>query len=265
MIRIVLAIAMTVIGTVASAQQTAEIYETYLPAKNLVPVLEQLLEPDDKITSYRNKLFIKASPATQEEILSVLEELDRPLRNVQISLRYANNADIDAQETSANSKIVVYKGSSRSSEVDVEVVSKNRFSTQNEEIDHQIRVLEGEQGVLEVGQDVPMNQFVFLSPFQSETTTEYRSVSNQLFVVPQISKDRIRIEVYTSNQRLRRDSSNKIQKVEAQSVLLVEPGEWTPLAGSAQSASQSSSSINNSTRRSGSSGKTLQIRADILN
>ncbi|AUM14755.1 hypothetical protein [Ketobacter alkanivorans] len=264
MIRLFLFITILLTSTLTAAQQTAEVYETYLPAKNLIPILEPLLGEDDRITAYGNKLFVKASPAAQDEILRILEEVDRPLKNVQISLRYASNAELESQNNSSDADIVVFKGSSRSSEVQIETVSKNRFSTRNDTVDHQIRVLEGEQGVLEVGQDVPISQFVFLSPFQSASSTEYRSVSNKLFVVPQITKDRIRIEVYTTNQRLQRNSANKVEKVQAQSVLVVEPGEWTPLAGSSQSASHSSDSINHSTRRSGSSGKTLQIRADIL-
>ena len=68
----------------ARAQQTTEIYETYLPANKLVPILEPLLGPDDKVTAYHNKLFVKASPAVQDELLAVLQEIDRPLKNIQV-------------------------------------------------------------------------------------------------------------------------------------------------------------------------------------
>lgn len=264
MIRCLILVTLLCLGTFSRAEQTAEVYETYLPAKTLVPILEPFLGPDDKITAYGNKLFVKASTSAQDEILRVLEELDHPLRNVQISLRYADNHELESQTQSADSKIVVYKGSSRSTAVDVEMVSKNRFSTHNDHADQQIRVLEGEQGVLQIGQDVPMDQIVFLNPWQVGSSKEYRSITNQLYVIPQVTKDRIRLEVFTSNQRLKRDSSNKVQKVEAQSVLVVEPGVWTPLAGSSQSVSQTSGSVTSSTRRSGNSGKSLQIRADIL-
>lgn len=246
------------------AQQTTEIYETYLPANKLVPILEPLLGPDDKITAYHNKLFVKAPPAVQDELLRILQEIDRPLKNIRVSLRYADNAQLEAQNLAAQGEIVVYKGSSRNSNVDVQVVNKNRFSTQTDNADHQIRVLEGEQGVLDVGKEVPVNQFVFLGPLQTGTAKEYRSVSNQLYVVPHLVKDRVRIEVYTSNQRMKRNSDNKIQKMDAQTVVVVEPGIWTPLAGTTRSVNDSSGSVTHSTRRTGSGEKSLQIRADIL-
>ncbi|HAG96615.1 MAG: hypothetical protein CMK83_05290 [Pseudomonadales bacterium] len=248
----------------ARAQQTTEIYETYLPANKLVPILEPLLGPDDKVTAYHNKLFVKASPAVQDELLAVLQEIDRPLKNIQVSLRYADNSQLEAQNQSAQGQIVVYKGSSRESGVDVQVVNKNRFSTHVDSADHQIRVLEGEQGVLEVGKDVPVDQFVFLGPLQTGTVKEYRSVSNQLYVVPKLVKDRVRIEVYTSNQRMKRNSDNQIQKMDAQTIVVVEPGIWTPLAGTTRSTQDASNAVSYSTRRTGSGEKSLQIRADIV-
>lgn len=263
--RILFACLLTLITTLVSAEQTAEVYETYLPANKLVPILEQLLGPDDRITGYHNKLFVKAPPAVQDELLRVLEEIDRPLRNIQVSLRYADNSDVEANATSADANVVVYHGGSNKSGVDVEVVSKNRFSTHAEKADHQIRVLEGEQGALDVGQDVPIEQIVFLGPWQTGSVKEYQSVGNQLYVVPRIVKDKIRIEVFTTNQRMKMKSDGKIQKTDAETVVLVEPGEWTPIAGSTQALNSSSGSVTSSTRRSTSSGKSLQIRADIIN
>lgn len=262
--RILIAMLLVLSTSLAWAQQTTEVYETYLPANKLVPILEQLLGPDDKITGYHNKLFVKASPAVQDELLRVLQEIDRPLRNIQVSLRYADNLDLEAQSTSADANVVVYHGGSNKSGVDVEVVSKKRFSTNAEKADHQIRVLEGEQGALDVGQDVPVEQIVMLGPWQSGSVKEYRSVGNQLYVVPHIVKDKIRIEVFTTNQRMKMKSDGKIQKTDAETVVLVEPGEWTPIAGSSQVLNRSSESVTSSTQRSTSSGKSLQIRADIL-
>ncbi|RLU02837.1 MAG: hypothetical protein D9N11_07220 [Ketobacter sp.] len=262
--RTLMALLLTLYAAMVSAQQTAEVYETYLPANKLVPILEQLLGPDDKITAYRNKLFVKAPPAVQDELLRVLQEIDRPLRNIQVSLRYADNADIEAESTSADANVVVYHGGSNRAGVDVAVVNKNRFSTHAEESDHQIRVLEGEQGALDVGQEVAVEQIVFLGPWQTGSVKEYRNVSNQLFVVPRIVRDKIRIEVFTTNQRMKMKNDGKIQKTDAETVVLVEPGEWTPIAGSTQTLNRSSGSVSSSTRRSGSSGKSLQIRADIL-
>lgn len=248
----------------AWANQTTEVYDTYIAAPKLVPVLEPLLGPEDNITAYRNKLFVKAPPHIQDEILDILQELDRPLKNVQISLRFADADDLAASDSEASGKVVVYHGSSRKTGVDVEVVSKQRFSTKQDKVDQQVRVLEGEQGVLNIGKDVLVQQYVFVNPFQARSSQQYRSVGNAMYVVPRLVKNRIRIEVFSSNQRLRRNANSEIEKVEAQTVLLVEPGVWTPLAGSTQSSAESDNSITHSTSRNRQQGKTLQIRADIV-
>ncbi|MEE2730842.1 MAG: hypothetical protein VYA55_08455 [Pseudomonadota bacterium] len=264
MIRFLCALLLTLNTMLAMAQQTTEVYETYLPANKLVPILEPLLGPDDRITAYHNKLFVKAPAAVQDELLRILEEIDRPLKNIQVSLRYADNTQLTAEENAADGKIVVYHGNSNRSGVDVEVVSKNRFSTHVDNADHQIRVLEGEQGALDVGQDVPVEQIAFLGPWQTGSVKEYRSVGNQLYVVPRLVRDKIRIEIFTTNQRMKLKNDGKVQKMDAETVVLLEPGEWTPIAGTSQTVTTSSGSSTHSTRRGGSSGKSLQIRADIL-
>ena len=264
MIKFLCSLVLLVASNFLMAQQTAEVYETYLPANKLVPVLEQLLGPDDKITAYHNKLFVKASPEVQDELLRILEEIDRPLKNIQISLRYADNVDLESQENSADGKIVVYHGSSTGSGVDVEVVSKNRFSTHAEHADHQIRVLEGEQGALDVGKEVPVERIALLGPLQTGNVKEYRSIGQQLYVVPRIVKDRVRIEIFTTNQRMKLKGDNQIRKMDAETVVVVEPGEWTPIAGSTQSINGQSDRLTSSTRHQGSAEKSLQIRADIL-
>lgn len=244
-------------------EQITEVYDTYLPANKLIPILEPLLGPNDKITGYHNKLFVKASPSAQDELLRVLQEIDRPLKNIQISMRYADSKSLEAQSNSGT--VTIYRGSSRSSGVDVEVVNKNRMSTHVDSADSQIRVLEGEQGVLDVGQEVPIEQVVFLGPWQTGTQKQYKSIGNQLYVIPRLVKDKIRVEVFTSNQRMKQKGDKSIKKMDAETVLLLEPGEWAPLAGSSRSSNQLSNAGNLSTRHADDTEKSLQIRADILN
>lgn len=261
------------------AQQTTEIYETYLSTDKLIPVLEPLLEPDDKITGYRNKLFVKARPATQDELLSILEKIDRPLKNIQISLRFAETQQHQSEHygvsaSSGNSKtsdtsneqekVVVYHGSSRSDHVEVEVMAKRTISTQDNTSDQQIRVLEGEQGTLSVGKERAQKQLVFLNPIQAGVTTEYRYIGNQLFVIPQIVKNKIRVEVHSTNQQIQRRNKQNIDKTSSHTVLLLEPGVWTPMAGASTGQAQNQKTLTHSTRSKHQRTPSLQIKALIL-
>ncbi|MDY6921785.1 MAG: hypothetical protein SV765_16420 [Pseudomonadota bacterium] len=268
MTRTLLLLLLLIINSPAYPQPTAEVYETYLPAEKLVPLLRPFLGPEEKITGFRNKLFVKAEPATQEEVLRILQNIDRPLHNIEIALRYAEfNQDQD-RNTGAEGSIKIFRGSSRSSEIQVDVVDRRRFSTRDENVTQRIRVLEGQQAALELGRDVPQQQLVLLSPWQAGVQTEYRTVGNRLYVVPQLVKDQIRVEVYTRQQQPQPDPSDTSDKTEAQSVLLLEPDIWTPLAAVTNGRDQASTdhgvvSRTRSTRQR-QSDKTLQIRARIL-
>lgn len=269
--------------TQATDEQVNEIYETYLPAEKLVPVLQPMLGPEDRITPFRNKLIVRAPRHRQDNILELLEELDRPLRNILISVRYGNSVsgessarDIDVRYRDADrgvridagaqpdDQVVVYKGSSRDDKIQVRAVSKNRFSTENENTLSQIRVLEGTQGFLQVGKEMPQNQFVLLHPAGFGNTTEYRMVGSGIYVVPQIVKDKVRLELFTSQQKPQSGNRNVIEKTDAQSVLLVEPDVWTPFAGTNTSVQSQGSGKVYSTRDLQQGNKALELKVTIL-
>lgn len=269
--------------TQATDEQVNEIYETYLPAEKLVPVLQPMLGPEDRITPFRNKLIVRAPRHRQDNILELLEELDRPLRNILISVRYGNSAsaessarDVDVRYRDADrgvridagaqpdDQVVVYKGSSRDDKIQVRAVSKNRFSTENENTLSQIRVLEGTQGFLQVGKDIPLNKFVLLYPAGFGNTTEYRMVGSGIYVVPQIVKDKVRLELFTTQQKPQPGNSNVIEKTDAQSVLVVEPDVWTPFAGTNTSVQSQGSGKVYSTRDLQQGNKALELKVTIL-
>lgn len=266
-------------------EQVSEIYETYGSAEKLVPVLQPLLGVNDRITAYHNKLLVKAPRDRQDKLLEMLQEIDRPLRNLLISVRYSNLTGRELDHTSTdvtyihdnkgvriqgqdqpNDRMVVYKGSSRDDKIQAQVVTKEQYSTRKEDVTQQIRVMEGQQGFLQVGEERPETRYVFLNPaYGVGATTEYRQVGNGVYVVPQIMRDRkVRLELFTTNQRRSPGNQERVQTTEAQSVLLVEPDVWTPFAGSSATVTTNSDSIGTSTRslKQGSPG--LELKVTIL-
>lgn len=265
----------------SSEDQVNEIYETYLPAEKLIPVLEPMLGPEDRITAFRNKLFVKAPRHRQDNLLELLEEIDRPLRNVLIQVRYGSGDSSESRQraldmhyedadkgvridtgTTEEDRIVVYKGSSRDDKIQVRAVARDRFTTENDNALSQIRVLEGSQGFLQVGEETPVNQFVLLNPNGYGTTTEYRMVGNGIYVVPQIVKDKVRIELFTTHQKPK--SGNTVATTDAQSVLLVEPDVWIPFAGTSVDTSTQKNGKTISTRNVGNQHRSLELKVTIL-
>lgn len=283
MIRLLLLISVLWLPVTAMADelQVNEIYETYLPAEKLVPVLEPMLGPEDRITAFRNKLLVKAPRHRQDKVLEILEELDRPLRNVLIQVRYASAGSTQAKQRSSDiryedagsgvrieagqqpaDEVVVYKGSSKNDKIQVQSVAKTRFSTENDNALSEIRVLENTQGFLQVGTETPQTRYVLLHPAGFGSTTEYRMVGNGLYVIPQIVKDKVRLELYTTRQKQK--SGNAVEKTDAQSVLLVEPDVWTPFAGASVDTRSQGNGNTISTRNLKQNAQSLELKVTIM-
>jgi len=266
----------------ADGPQVSEVYETYNRAETLVPVLKPILGPDDHIAAYRNKLLIKAPEDRQNKILEMLKEFDRPPHNLLIQVRYSNHLQRDRQadatsvsyesekagvrvqaEPRDSHKVVVYKGSSLDDKIKIQVMDSNVFTTQDDSSTAQVRVMEGEQGFINVGEERPQTDFVFLSSSGVGATTSYRRIGKGFYVIPRIVKDRVRLELYTTNQRAK-DKNGEIQTTEAQSVLLVDPDVWTPFAGAGTTMQQSANAVTYSTRSLDQSNQGLEIKVSIL-
>ncbi len=267
----------------AEDYQVNEIYETYLPADKLVPVLEPMLGPEDRVTAFRNKLLVKASPERQNKVLEMLKELDRPLRNLLISVRYGSNnaADETAIDTTVHyedahtgvkmnaeqqpaDRVTVFQGSSQDDKIRVRTLAKSHFSTRDDKTLSQIRVLEGNQGFLQVGDEIPQQHLVLLNPNGIGSTTEYHMVGNGVYVIPQIVKDKVRLEIFTTQQRPK-TGSNHVEKTDAQSVLLLVPDVWTPFAGSSiQTNTQSQGKVLSTRNLKQGDNRNLELKVTIL-
>ena len=267
----------------ADEYQVNEIYETYLPAEKLVPVLEPMLGPEDRITPFRNKLLVKAPRERQNKLLEILQEIDRPLHNILISVRYGANDNTDTTAIDATvhyedadkgvqvnagelpkDQVKVFQGSSLDDKIRVRTLAKSHFSTRDENALSQIRVLEGSQGFLQVGEEMPQQHYVLLNPNGFGSTTEYRMVGNGVYVMPQIVKDKVRLEIFTTQQRPK-TGSNNIEKTDAQSVMVVEPDVWTPFAGSSvQSRAQGKGSTLSTRNLKSDQNRSLELKVTIL-
>jgi hypothetical protein len=207
----------------------------------------------------------------------------RICRNILISVRYGSSASRSSQslqndvhyETGngvridvgkqPDDKVVIYKGSSLDDKVQVRTVAKKRFSTDNENTLSEIRVLEGTQGFLQVGTETPINRYVLMHPAGFGSTTEYRMVGNGIYVVPQIVKNKVRLELFTTNQKSKRGNRDVVEKTDAQSVLVVEPDVWTTFAGTSSSAqTQSNSNVISTRGMQDQSNKALELKVTIL-
>src|ERR1700704_6727624 len=98
LIRSVLAAALAGCAVHSLAQQALEIIPLrHRTVDQVLPALQPLVEPGGALTGQSGQLIVRASPANLAEIKRALEAIDRPLRRLQISVRFDDSLEAAPQ------------------------------------------------------------------------------------------------------------------------------------------------------------------------
>src|SRR5712691_12765567 len=101
----------------------------------VLPALQPLVEPGGALTGQSGQIIVRASPANLAEIKRALEAIDRPLRRLQISVRFDDALESARQGIEAGGRIG--GGGSR-----VDVRAQGARSAAAERVDQRLVVLE---------------------------------------------------------------------------------------------------------------------------
>jgi type II secretory pathway component GspD/PulD (secretin) len=114
-------------------------------AEQVLPALRPLMEPGATLTGQGTQLIVRASPANLDELRRALAAIDRPLRRLQISVRFDDALDAAAQGVEAGGRV-----GNRGARIDVRAHQSHRG--QVERVDQRIQVLEGGRAFISTGQ-----------------------------------------------------------------------------------------------------------------
>jgi Bacterial type II/III secretion system short domain len=172
----------------------------YRTVDQVLPVLRPLLEPGGTLTGQQNQLIVRASPANLAELRRALETIDRPLRRLQILVRFDDAADAASQGVEASGRI-----GNDGSRIDVR--AHDRRTLADERVDQRVQVLEGGRAYIAMGQYAGIH----------ETATGFE-------VVPRVSGQTVFLEI--AQQR-----ETPAQQQRLATTVSARLGEWFELAG----------------------------------
>lgn len=156
LIRLALGALLTLLTVHAAGQNLLEIIPLrHRTADQVLPGLRPLAEPGATLSGQGSQLFVRTSPANLAELRRALEALDRPLRRLQISVRFDETLDAAAQGVEASGRI-----SNRGARVDVRAQASRTSGA--ERVDQRIQVLEGGRAYIMAGQSTPIPPGAFL-------------------------------------------------------------------------------------------------------
>jgi len=219
--------------------------------EQVLPVLRPLLEPGGTLSGHSNQLFIRASPANVADIRRVLETIDRPLRRLQISVRFDHAADVARQDIGAGGTI-----SNRGSHIDIRAEDSRIRS--DERVDQRLQLVEGGRGVIHTGHSQPLRQRQIIQTpggVVAQETIVMQDRATGFEVVPRLSGETVHVDIAPQ-----RESGESFQR--ASTTVSARLGEWFEIGGAAASASREGRGIASASRSASAETRRIWLKVD---
>ncbi|HEY1290819.1 MAG TPA: secretin N-terminal domain-containing protein [Burkholderiales bacterium] len=209
----------TVLITLASnvgvaAQGSLEIIPLrHRAADQVLPALRPLLEPGATLTGQGTQLIVRTSPSNLDELRRALDEIDRPLRRLQVSVRFDDAGDAASRSVETSGRIS-NRGSS------VEVQAQDARSAASGRVDQRVQVLEGGRAFIATGRSTPI--------YDGSVT---RETASGFDAIPRLAGDKVLVEIAQ-----RRDTPGRQQALST--TVSGRPGEWLDIGDALEGAAR---------------------------
>ncbi|HEY5734605.1 MAG TPA: secretin N-terminal domain-containing protein [Gammaproteobacteria bacterium] len=228
-------------------------------AEELIPIIRPLLGDEGVVTGSGYKLIVRAPAHRIEEIRKLLDEIDKPIQQLLISVRQDQQSDwqgnrkgISGNVGGDNGRIVFGQPTPntrgtmtmryRNDDDFLRAQTGERNESLNENISQQVRAMSGSPAWISVGVSRPVpGQQIRTSPdgVVRTYTTYYDDVATGFYVTPKVNGNRVTLEIYT--QREQPAQRYRVESARLSTTVSGNIGEWISLGGSDETSRQSSS------------------------
>jgi type II secretory pathway component GspD/PulD (secretin) len=250
LIRSVLAAVLAGCAAHGLAQQALEIIPLrHRTVDQVLPALQPLVEPGGALTGQSGQLIVRTSPANLAEIKRALEAIDRPLRRLQISVRFDESLEAASQGIEASGRIG--GGGSR-----VDVRAQGARASGAERVDQRLLVLEGGRAFITTGQSRPVMQRQMIQTpagVVAQETIVMQDIGTGFDVVPRLAGDRVFIDI---------GSQRETQRIV--STVSGPLGEWFSLGAVAEAAARDSRGIGSASTSRASETRRVWVKVEEI-
>ena len=219
-------------ASLLAADSITTLQLTNRPAIEIVPIIEPLLEPGDRISGQGFKVFLRASPQTIAEVRQLIASIDIAAKGLMISVFQGRRSDLETRDISGSIRLENGKLSGR-----ITAGESQRDGSSGPL--HQLRVTEGSEGFIATGVHTGLKFSGGLN------------VASGFYVRPRLNGDRVTI-------------GRSIDTLQASTTISGRLGEWLLLGGVDEriERTQGDGASQRSTRRN--QQDSIWIRADPL-
>lgn len=252
------------------AENAFEIIELrYRTADELLPVLRPLVEPEGTISATQNKLIVRAPRENLRELRKLVSQLDTAPRQLLVTVRQGSHTDSttraagvagtgrfgDVTVTAPRSVDPSLPGIGvAGSRGAVEVHGGRRDTQSSDSGDQQLRVMDGREAVIYVGQEVPYTTRSVGPGGVVTVNTELKSVLTGFVVRPRIQGDQVTLDISPQQENLDSGRGGAINVSRLSTSITGKLGEWIDLGAVTQQGQvETSGTLSHSTTDSQSS------------
>lgn len=250
-------------------------------ADSILPTVQKLLEPGGSASAFQGKLIIKSSAQNIADIKAVLATIDKPAKQLLISVRQGGvgtqsnkHYGVDGQiqvnpniTITRNSDGTITEKTHSQTSVGIGSVNLHADNTKLHSQDNnsqQVSAMEGYPARITIGQQVPIvNTIRDRDGFTR--TVDYENVNQGFYVTAHVMSDnQVQIEVSTENDKLNANDPNIIDTQHASTTLSGEVGQWLAMGGINQNGTQQQQGNLSSGAQSKQVDTTIYIKVDVV-
>ncbi len=254
----------------ALAQDMQIIDLQYRRADDLIPVLQPLLEPGDAITGLDDKLFVRAGTSTLKRVIAALEVIDRPPRQLVITVGQDSTADVAASRvrgaaTVSGGDISVGVNRPPGTGNSAQVVAVDRSQQASTRTVSSVRTLDGTEAYIAVGQQVPFTSTQVTPGWGGPVTTRsttFRDVSTGFYATARVNGDMVTLTISPHQQSYDRARGGTINTAGTDSTINARLGEWVELGAVRETGSGADGGLLVWGRRTAQSQYTSRIKVE---
>jgi type II secretory pathway component GspD/PulD (secretin) len=231
----------------------------YRAAHEVIPIIQPLLPPEASVSGVQSQLVVRTTPANLEEIRRILASIDVAPRQLLITVR--QDADISRQRSRAevsgsvggeHGRVTVPGGREtrggnvvlRDGDDRVRANVQESVSTASDRNTQSVRVMEGREAYVSVGQSVPVRERQVRRTVVGGQVVEqvvegrqYRDVATGFYVVPRITGDRVTLDVSPQRESMSRQVPGAVNVQSVTTTVSGRLGEWMEIGGLNRDAS----------------------------
>ncbi len=219
-----------------SADTVMKVYSLqHRAAEEIQDMLSPLLNADERLIGRLNTLIIKATAQRQKDIQTIIQQLDTPLHNLQITVMQSTH--LSADQLNAQASVWVNANNRATGHVDGHFADTRRLTSQkNTQL---IRTLEGRPAIIKTGSLHPVQSVEFTaSPYGESirTSTEHIEATTGFRVIPRLSGNKVTLEISPWSGNILRNNTLAISS--AHTTLQARLGEWVEIGSSGENSDQ---------------------------